>query len=347
MSKATTFSPEEISIFCDQIAMILNGGIPIFEGTHILYEEMEEGRTKEILKKVDDNVKAGMSFNEALKESGAFPTYMCEMVKIGEMTGKLEDIMHSLSGFYERENLVKNSIRRVISYPTVLLGMMAVILMVLVGKILPMFEDIFLELDGGTGTTIGIMNTSILVSRIIVAVVLVMLAALLIGIIWYRFRGGSAMITNILNNNPFSAGLADKISIGKFLATLAVMNAGGVEMTEAVKNASKVVENKKTLAKIDKCISLLEADEKPEFAFKETGLLNSLYSKMFGVARMSGSGDTILFKLVNRFDDEINSRLNSLASVIETILVVVLSVIVGAVLISVMMPLMSVIASIG
>ena len=76
MSKATTFSPEEISIFCDQIAMILNGGIPIFEGTHIIYEEMDEGRTKDILKKVDDNVKSGLSFNEALKESGAFPTYM-------------------------------------------------------------------------------------------------------------------------------------------------------------------------------------------------------------------------------------------------------------------------------
>ena len=155
------------------------------------------------------------------------------------------------------------------------------------------------------------------------------------------------MITSILNNNPFSAGLADKISIGKFLATLAVMNAGGVEMTEAVKNASKVVENKRTLAKIDKCVKLLEADEKPEIAFKETGLLNSLHSKMFGVARMSGSGDTILFKLVNRFDGDINSMLNSLASVIVTILVVVLSIIVGAVLISVMMPLMSVIASIG
>ena len=347
MSKATTFSPEEISIFCDQIAMILNGGIPIFEGTHIIYEEMDEGRTKDILKKVDDNVKSGLSFNEALKESGAFPTYMCEMVKIGEMTGKLEDIMHSLSSFYERENLVKNSIRSVISYPTVLLGMMAVILMVLVGKILPMFEDIFLELDGGTGTTIGIMNTSILVSKIIVGVVLVLLAVLLIGIAWYKFKGGSAMITSILNNNPFSAGLADKISIGKFLATLAVMNAGGVEMTEAVKNAAKVVENKRTLAKIDKCVKLLEADEEPEIAFKETGLLNSLHSKMFGVARMSGSGDTILFKLVNRFDGDINSRLNSLASVIETILVVVLSIIVGAVLISVMMPLMSVIASIG
>ena len=155
------------------------------------------------------------------------------------------------------------------------------------------------------------------------------------------------MITNLINNNPFSAGLADKISIGKFLATLAVMHANGVEMTEAVKNASKVVENKKTLAKVDKWVTLLEADEKPENAFKKTGLLSSLHSKMFGVARMSGSGDTILFKLVNRYDEEINSRLNSLASIIETILVVVLSIIVGAVLISVMMPLMSVIASIG
>lgn len=347
MSKATVFSPEEISIFCDQIAMILNGGIPIYEGAQILYEEMDPGKTKDVLKRVADSVKSGMPFSEALKESGAFPTYMYEMVNIGEMTGNLEEIMRSLSGFYERENLVKNSIRSVISYPTVLLGMMAVILMVLVGKILPMFEDIFVELDGGTGTTIGLMNTSIFISKVIVAIVLVLLALLLIGIAWYRLRGGSAMITSILNNNPFSSGLADKISIGKFLATLAVMNSAGMEMTEAVKNAAKVVENKRTLAKIKKCVSLLESGTKPEDAFKEAGLLNSLHSKMFGVARMSGSGDSILFKLVNRFDEDINSRLNSLASIIETILVVVLSIIVGAVLISVMMPLMSVIASIG
>lgn len=347
MSKTIVFSPEEISIFCDQVAMILNGGIPIYEGAFILYEEMDEGKTKNVLKTVAENVKSGMAFSEALKESGSFPAYMCEMVKIGEMTGNLEEIMRSLSDYYERENLVKNSIRSVLSYPTVLLGMMAVILLVLVGKILPMFEDIFLELDGGTGTTVGLMNTSILVSEIIVGVVLVLLAGLLIIIAWYKLKGGSAIVTSILNNNPLTAGLADRISVGKFLATLAVMNSAGMEMTEAVKNASKVVENKKTSAKIDKCIAMLEADEKPEDAFKKSGLLSSLHSKMFGVARMSGSGDSILFKLVNRLDADINSRLNSLASVIETVLVVVLSVIVGAVLISVMMPLMSVIASIG
>ncbi len=225
--------------------------------------------------------------------------------------------------------------------------MMAVILIVLVVKILPMFEDIFLELDGGTGTTVGIMDTSILISKIIAGVVLVLLAALIGVAVWYKVKGGSTVITSVINNNPFSASLADKISIGKFLATLAVMNAGGMEMTEAVKNASKVVENKKTLAKIEKSLEMLNADEKIEVAFREADILTSLHAKMLGVARFSGSADSILFKIVDRFDEETNTRLNSLASVLETVLVVTLSLIVGAVLISVMMPLMSVIASIG
>lgn len=347
MSKVVTFSPEEISIFCDQIAMILNGGIPIYEGTAIIYEEMEDGKIKEVLKKVDDGVKAGLSFSLALEESKAFPKYMCEMVNIGENTGKLEEIMHSLSSYYEREAKVKDSIRSVISYPTVLLGMMAVILVVLISKILPMFEDIFLELDAGSGTTMEMMNTSLMLSKIIAGVVIVLLVIIVSALIWYKLRGGSTMITSILNNNPISGKLADKISIGKFLATLAIMNAGGMEMTEAVRNSSKVVENKRTLKRIEKCISLLENDERPEEAFKTTGILDSLQAKMFGVARISGSGDTILFKIVKKFDNEIDLRLNSLSAIVETVLVILLSVIVGAVLISVMMPLMSVIASIG
>ena len=347
MAKVTTFSPEEISVFCDQIAMILNGGIPIYEGTHILYEELDEGKTKHTLKTIDDFVKDGLPFHEALKESGAFPVYVTEMVKIGEMTGKLEDIMRSLAKFYDRECAVKASIRSVVGYPTVLLGMMAVVLLVLVGKILPMFADIFLELDGGTGTTIALMHNSVLVAKVISVVVLVLLALLIAGLAWYKFKGDNAVVTSFLNNNPLSAKLADKIAIGKFLATLAVMSAGGMEIIEAVKNASAVVENKRTKEKTKKCVEMLEADEKLEDAMKESRIFNSLQSKMLGVARISGSGDTILFKLSEQFDEEIGTRLSSLASIIETALVVILSTVIGAILISVMMPLMSVLSSIG
>ena len=342
MAKVTTFSPEEISVFCDQIAMILNGGIPIYEGTHILYEELDEGKTKHTLKTIDDFVKDGLPFHEALKESGAFPVYVTEMVKSGEMTGKLEDIMRSLAKFYDRECAVKASIRSVVGYPTVLLGMMAVVLLVLVGKILPMFADIFLELDGGTGTTIALMHNSVLVAKVISVVVLVLLALLMAGLAWYKFKGDNAVVTSFLNNNPLSAKLADKIAIGKFLATLAVMSAGGMEIIEAVKNASAVVENKRTKEKTKKCPFCFQ-----KITDQESRIFNSLQSKMLGVARVSGSGDTILFKLSEQFDEEIGTRLSSLASIIETALVVILSTVIGAILISVMMPLMSVLSSIG
>lgn len=347
MAKSMALSPEEVSVFCGQIAMMLNGGIPIYEGVRILHDELDDGRTKAILEQINEVVNTGRSLSEALEESGAFPEYVIEMVRIGEITGKLEEVMKSLSRYYERECAVKDSIRSVIGYPTVLLGMMAAILIILVVKILPMFGDIFLELDGGTGETLALMSGSIVTARVISGIVLVLLFALISVLIWYTYKGSNSAMNSMLSNNVFLRKLAYRISVGKFFSALSVMSAAGMETTEAVKNAAKVIENKMTRANIDKCLSLLEKDHRIEDAMKESELLDSVKAKMLGVARVSGADDVILTKFSVKFDEEIGAKLNSLASVIETALVVILSVVIGAILLSVMIPLMSVLASIG
>lgn len=347
MAKSVVLSPEEISVFCGQIAMMLNGGIPIYEGVRILHDELDDGRTKTVLEQMTEVVNTGRPLSEALAESGAFPEYVIEMVRIGEITGKVEDIMKSLSRYYERECAVKDSIKSVIGYPTVLLGMMAAILIILVVKILPMFGDIFLELDGGTGEMLSLMNSSVVTARVISVIVLVLLAVLITVLIWYTFKGANSAMSNLLSNNIFLRNLAYKISVGKFFSALSVMSAAGMEITEAVKNSGKVIENRITKANIEKCIKLLEEDKRVEEAMKESGLLDSVKAKMLGVARVSGADDVILTKFSVKFDEEIGARLNSLASVIETALVVILSLVIGAILLSVMIPLMSVLASIG
>lgn len=347
MAKSMVLSPEEISVFCGQIAMMLNGGIPIYEGVRILHDELDEGRTKTILEQINEVVNVGRPLNEALSESGAFPEYVVEMVRIGEMTGKLDEIMQSLSKYYERECAVKESIRSVIGYPTVLLGMMAAILIVLVTKILPMFGDIFLELDGGSGETLALMNGSVLTANIISGIVLVLLFALISLLIWYSLKGSNSAMNSMMSNNIFLRNLAYKISVGKFFAALSVMTTAGMEITEAVKNSKKVIENRTTRTNIDKCLTMLEEDAKIEEAMRESGLLDSIKAKMLGVARVSGADDVILTKFSYKFDEEIGAKLNALASVIETALVVILSVVIGAILLSVMIPLMSVLASIG
>lgn len=345
MSKKEQFSAEEIAVFCSQTAMILNGGIPLYEGIHILATQLDPGRTKDTITAIDEDVHNGSTFYDALKKSGAFPVYMCEMVKVGEFTGKIEDIMRSLAAFYERESRVRAGIRSVIGYPTILFAIMAVIILILVFKIIPMFEDIFLELE--TDSTKVSMNGGILAGRIISTIVLVLLALVIFMLVFYRTKPGNAMMTKLVYNSRFSGKLADKISTGKFIAALAVMVSGGMDSNEAVENASRVLENGRTKDKADKCLKMINKDEKLSDALVDSGILDPLSGKMLGVAALSGSTDEVLYKISDRYDTEITDELSGLSQIIETVLVVVLAVFVGAILISVMAPLMSVIASIS
>ena len=345
MADNVRFSSEEISTFCSQIAMILNGGIPIYEGVHILAEQMEPGKTKKILDQIDSEVKDGKEFHAALADSGAFPEYMCEMVKVGEMTGKIEDIMRNLANFYERESHVKASIRSVIGYPTVLFAMMAVIIVVLVTQIIPMFRDIFLELDAGGSDSA--LQAGINAGTVIAIIVLAILAVIIFMLIWYRTPGGNKALTNLAYTSRLSGKLADKISTGKFVSAFAVMNAGGMENLEALENSRKVVENKNTLLKVDKCIEEVKGEKKLDDAMIDSGILTRLQGKMLGVASVSGNTDEVLYKISDQYDEEVNARLSSLSSVIETTLIVILSIAVGAILVSIMTPLISAIASIS
>lgn len=150
MKKQGKFTSEELEGFCRQIAMILKSGISLDEGVYMLFEEVEDKRTKEILGKIDDMLKDNETLYHAMKETGAFPAYLLNMVHIGEKSGKLEEVLEGMAVYYERETSMKDSIRNVIAYPMMMFAMIAVILLVLVLKILPMFQNVFhnLNVDG-------------------------------------------------------------------------------------------------------------------------------------------------------------------------------------------------------
>ena len=107
-------SAAELSIYCEQISILLNGGIPLYEGTYIMYQEVEDKRLQKVMKVIDDQVKENVPLYMALDEAGCFPEYLIHMVEIGEMSGKLEEVMQSLAAYYERESIIKNEVKRVI-----------------------------------------------------------------------------------------------------------------------------------------------------------------------------------------------------------------------------------------
>lgn len=342
------FSSEEIAAFCEQIAIILNGGIPLYEGIYILYEEIEDKNVKEVIKKIDESLKDNQSFHQALKDCGVFPSYMVNMVRIGELTGKLESVMYSLASYYDRESVMKANVRNVITYPIMMFAMMAVVLLVLVFRILPLFERVFLELSvEAANSSNAMMSVGVFAGKVVAVAALSIFAIVIFLVLWYRTKSGKKILQNIGDNFFLTKKLSEMMAIGKFISAMALMTMTGIERKEALEMSSEIISHKKVKKKVEKCTELVAENVEFEEVLKKTKLITGMQGRMISIGARTGVLDVVLQELSKRYDEDIEIRLSGLCTKIETILVVSLSCVVGAILISIMLPLVSIISSIG
>lgn len=346
--KGIRFSSEEIAGFCNQIAIILKGGISLYEGVYILSEEVEEKATKQILEQMDSALKDNKTFYQALEQTKAFPNYMLYMVKVGERTGKLETVMEALAAYYERESNMKAGIRNVVTYPLMMFAMMVIILFVLVIKILPMFEHVFHQLTVDVADSSSrIMSFGLLMGKIVAIISAVILLLVIALRIWYQTKAGKKGMDAFAARFILTRKAAKLMATGKFMSAMSLMLSSGLDTKEALEMASQVVEHKEVNKKITGCISLIEDKASLEEAMKTEKLVSGMQGRMVSVASKTGVLDEVLGNISQQYDETIDQYLSSMCARIETSLVVALSLVVGAVLISIMFPLVSIISSIG
>ena len=168
----------EIAAFCDQLSMIVSAGIPIYEGISILQEDAPEEETAEILSVISNSLDHGSSFCDALRETNVFPKYVLDMLGIGELAGKLEEVLNALTGYYKREESIQNSIKNAVTYPLLMIAMMLAVILVLIAKVLPVFHQIYMELGSDvTGFAGAMMRFSDALNQYLFVIVIVLIAA--------------------------------------------------------------------------------------------------------------------------------------------------------------------------
>lgn len=346
--KKKRFHSEEVASFCDQTAMLLNSGIPLYEGAYILAQEVEDKRTKQILERIEELVRENMPLYEALLDTGAFPEYMVHMVRVGETTGKLEDVLRSLADYYERDAEVKAGIRSAVTFPAVLFAMMTVIMLVMVFKIIPVFEAMFLELNAEVASsTERMMNGGILAGKILAGVTCAMFIFFVLMFLWYHTSAGERAIKRLGRSFGPVGRLARRMAVGQFVSAIGLMMVSGMDQGEALKLAEDGCQDPKVKEQIAKCRGLVKEGEGFDTALLDSKLVVGRDNRMIGVAMRTGATDEILSKLGKQYDEKISASLAAVSGKIETGMVVVLAVMVGTVLISIMMPLISMISAIG
>jgi len=335
-----TLSESEISAFCQQVGMIVKAGLPTYYGISILRDEATDDFTRDFLNKIYEPMERGVTLGEALGNTEAFPEYMVDMIRLGEETGRLEEVLDSLSTYYEREADIKAGIRHAVTYPLIMTIMMLVVIVVIITQVVPVFSQIYEQLGSGlTGTALMLMNVSTFLNRYMLAFVCLVIAIAVSGYAFFRTPKGRTLFQG--------RGLSMSIAASRFANCMYLALSSGLDTDRSLEMAEKLIDNPYMLAKINDCKKHIRNGEPFIKSLLLSGIFSKVYSSMMTIGFKTGSMDDIMQKISEAYEEETDEKLRHFISILEPTLIVILSFFIGLILISFLLPLLGIMSSIG
>lgn len=345
MSEKNFLSGDELSILCEQIALILRGGLPMHDGVEALCQGYKSTRYAEAFDKLSETVLMSGSLYEGLKDAGIFPKYMLEMTQIGEKTGELDNVMEGLSKYYSNEARNQRSIRSAIFYPLLLIVMMAVLIGVLIAQVLPIFDDVFSSFAGNSGAAswMNIAMNAGKVVLIVAGVLIILFLGLLIALKLDKSQTVKQWLTKTL---PPIRKLNQKLNATRFASSLAMMMRSGYPLDQSLEMMKGLFTDKEMQEKMTKCYDMVSEGQDFADTVEKLEIFEPLHNRMIHMGSKAGQTDHVMGTLADLYSEELDNQINHLVSIIEPTLVALMSLIIGAILLAVMLPLLSVMGSI-
>lgn len=340
-----------VSVFCDNIALMLSVGIQTDEAVHMLAEDMGDTSFGKTCKQIYKSLICGKGLAQSMEVTGVFPRYAIDMVAVGERSGHLEDVLRSLSIYYSEESRLFSKISSSIGYPTALLCIMSVILLFAVIIILPVFIGVYERLSGSLTTgSFNEVSIAIGIGWVALIITLVFAVTFVAAMIMTRFPGGRQSLLKLLEKLPLTREAMYELALSRFVSALAIYVASGLNTDEAMDASRATVAHASLRNNVDKAYALMIDSDRPRSivqAISETELFDAVYVRMLTVASRSGSLDNVLIQLASLFFNESISKIDEVIDSVEPIMAAFLTIAVGATLISVMLPLIGVMGSIS
>ena len=335
-------SAAELSSFCGQIALILEAGLPLYDGMETLAGG-EKGTNADLYQAASRGVTETGSLYDALKDDGRWPSYLVEMVGIGERSGNLERVMRGLEAFYAREDRIRSSVVSAVTYPLVLGIMLVVIVFILLWKVMPVFRRVMDSMGVGvTESGARLMHLGSAVGWIVLVLVAVMVLAVIVFAVLSRTKYRDAVFANVQRAIPALSRLGRKLSASRVSGVLSMMLSSGFPMEEALEMTGKVLSDREAAEKVNAIRGSLSEGK----SFSDAvSLFDELHSSMIRMGSATGHEDQVLGKLSVLYEEQVEDEISRLISIIEPTLVALLAVVIGAVLLSVMLPMAGILTS--
>lgn len=343
--KKQMLSEMEVAGFCSQVQMMLSSGLALYEGIEALARSCRGTENEMIFSRLSEKVMETGLLSKAFESDPVWPGDLARMTRVGEITGRLEEIMKTLSLHYEREARVKSAVRHAVTYPIVLGVMVFVIVAVMLLMVLPAFKDV-LSTMGVSLAGSGLIEAGVVLGWLVLALVLLFILGLVLGAAFMKSRARAKVLSLLERVFPPVKRVNQNMNAARIAMVLSMTLSGGFQMDEGMQLTESVLtgENaKKTLKEMSKNIE--NGLSFPD-AVQKTNLFDPIYVSMIRTGVEVGLADSVMAKIAEEYQEKAERSISSIVSVIEPTLVALLAIVVGAMLLSVMLPMAGVLAGV-
>ena len=342
-------SAKNLAVFTRQFSVMIDAGLPLVQCLEILGTQEEDKNFASVILATRTDVESGASLADAMKKHPkAFDPLFTNMIAAGEAGGILDTILKRLATYIEKAVKLRGQVKSAMIYPIAVIVIAVVVVGVILWKVIPTFANLF----AGLGAELP------LPTRIVIAAsngLVRFMPFVLVGIgatvfafrAYYNSTNGRRVIDAITLKLPVLGQLMRKIAVARFCRTLSTLLASGVSILEALDITARTAGNAIIEEAIMTTRKSIERGETIAAPLKETNVFPSMVVQMISVGEATGALDTMLGKIAEFYEEEVDTAVAGLLTLLEPIMIFFLGVVVGGIVIAMYMPIFDLISKLS
>jgi type IV pilus assembly protein PilC len=338
-------SSKDVAIFTRQFSVMIDAGLPLVQCLEILGTQQDNPNFAKVLHQVRQDVEGGATLADSMKKHPkVFDDLFTNMIAAGEAGGILDTILKRLAGYIEKSVKLKSQVKSAMVYPIAVISIAGLVVAVILWKVIPTFAALF----AGLGAQLPLPTRIVIaLSNWTVRLILPGTVALGAGIYglkrWHDTYKGRRILDNIVLKLPVLGMIMRKIAVARFCRTLSTLISSGVPILDGLEITAKTSGNAIVEDAIMETRKSVEGGQSIAAPLKQTEVFPPMVVQMISVGEQTGALDSMLAKIADFYEDEVDTAVANLMTLMEPILILFLGTVVGGIVISMYLPIFSLI----
>jgi type IV pilus assembly protein PilC len=338
-----------VAIFTRQLATMIDAGLPLVQSLEVLSSQQDSKLFKDIIRGIREDVEGGSTFAGALKKHpAAFNELYTNLVVAGEEGGILDTILNRLAAYIEKAEALKKKVKSALIYPATIVTVAVFVVMILMIFVIPVFETMFKS----AGQSLPLPTVIVLtISKMIKKYIIIFVPALILFFFlfkrYYKTENGRAVVDRLLLRLPVFGPLFRKIAVARFSRTLGTLVSSGVPILDGLTIVSRTSGNRAIEIAIMNARASIREGETIAEPLARSSLFPPMVIQMIAVGESTGALDTMLSKIAEFYEDEVDVAVSNLTSLLEPLLMMFLGVVIGGVVIAMYLPIFNMAGAVG